>query len=337
MRAALLTGDGPVEMVAVAGFRMLTGTQVLSIPRAEAPFTEIAARGATMRRSFAAASTVFSVAFMLLVSPVALAAPLHNLVDGNSVASWDLGAQSGMYSWTVDGSEQAVQQWFWYRVGDDPMPITTSNNVEQSLDTLPLTVSGVTDTNFDTLPDTLFARYDDNQFDRFYITTTFLLTGGASGSGTSDIAESITIQNLTSEPLPFHFFQYTDLNLAGTPNNDSISIITNNVVQQTDALGNGASETVVTPAADYHEAGSPMSILAKLNDAVRSTLDDTSNAGPGDVAWAYQWDFLIPANGSVLISKDKHIQLIPEPSSLVLAAIAAAALAVPIARRRRRR
>lgn len=284
-----------------------------------------------MRRSFAGLSTVALFLAMLFHSPLAQAAPTYGLQDGNSLAYWDLtpGAQAGMYSWTVDGVQQDFQQWFWYRIG---------NTAESSFDTLPLTTSGVTDTNFNGQYDTLFAKYESPA--SFSTTFTFLLRGGVSGSGTSDIAESIKIQNLSGAPLDFHFFQYTDLDLAGTPNNDSVlfdSKVSNNVVQQFDGFGNQASESVVTPPTSHHEAGLYPSTLASLNDGLPTTLNDVNAAGPGNVSWAYQWDLLIPAGGTILISKDKQILLIPEPSSLVMAALAAAALVVSIARRRRDR
>jgi hypothetical protein len=46
--------------------------------------------------------------------------------------------------------------------------------------------------------------------------------------------------------------------------------------------------------------------------------------GPADATWAYQWDVIIPRNGTFQISKDKNLnaRVIPEPASLVLVALA---------------
>jgi hypothetical protein len=59
-------------------------------------------------------------------------------------------------------------------------------------------------------------------------------------------------------------------------------------------------------------------------------LNDVNGpVGPGDVTWALQWDLIIPAGGSLGISKDKsrHINFVPEPSSLALAGLSAVVLA----------
>jgi hypothetical protein len=213
--------------------------------------------------------------------------------------------------------------------------VTTSTNVEISYDTLPLTTSGVTDTNFDSLPDTLFATYANSEFST---NLTFKLTSGGIGSGTAAIAGSITIENLTGAPLPFHFYQYSNSDLGG-PFIDRVEVISDNVMRQTDSLARISSETVVSPTPDHQEVSLTPTIRTKLDDALPTTLADNSSAGPGNVSWAFQWDFLIPAGESVTITSDTLAQVnvsIPEPSSLVLAAIAAAALAVPIARRRKR-
>src|SRR5262245_60521148 len=77
---------------------------------------------------------------------------LFTLLDGNSVANFSTASQAGAYGWSVDGISQLYQQWFWFRVG---------NNPEASIDTLPIQVEGVNDTNGNGLNDTLFVRYVD--------------------------------------------------------------------------------------------------------------------------------------------------------------------------------
>jgi len=83
----------------------------------------------------------------------------------------------------------------------------------------------------------------------------------------------------------------------------------------------GLTETVVTPGANHGEAGVWNLTLAKLSDGVASVLNDNLNpVGPGNVTWAFQWDFTLAPNGSFLISKDKYIQIqnVPEPTSSLL-------------------
>ena len=45
-------------------------------------------------------------------------AQIVNLTDQNSLAQIDVSTQAGMFRWSVDGTNQLSQQWFWYRVGN---------------------------------------------------------------------------------------------------------------------------------------------------------------------------------------------------------------------------
>lgn len=247
------------------------------------------------------------------------------LTDGNSVAKLDPLSQAGMFHWNVQGQNQLVQQWFWYRVGN--------SGPEQSIDTLGTPTvtlfngsSGVT-TTYTTANFTLSIRY--------------LLTGGAvvgSGHANADIAETITITNNTANPLNFHLFQYSDFDMDG-PAGDTVSLGVLGtpprfiVADQTNGATVSLSETVVTPKANHGEVATFPLILNKLNDGLTTTLNDSVGpVGPGDVAWALQWDFTgigndyaaIPAFGSAIISKDKFLDVVipgggvPEPASLGL-------------------
>ena len=145
------------------------------------------------------------------------------------------------------------------------------------------------------------------------------------GSGVADIGEAIRIKNTSGSSLDFHFFQYSDFDL-GCPGNDVIQLGKNlqgkfNEAAQSDGAV-GLTETVVTPGANHGEAAFFNTTLVKLNDGVASVLSDNLNpVGPGDVTWAFQWDFTIAPGGSFLISKDKYLQIqnVPEPSSMLLA------------------
>ena len=254
---------------------------------------------------------------------------LFTLTDDNSTASIDTGSSAGMFNWTVDGENQLAQQWFWYRVG----------NVagEAPISGLKIALEGTSDLNFDTNPDALFTRYLGNGFQ---LELRYALDGGTKGSGSSDISEQISIINTTDGPLDFHFFQYSDFDLDGTSSVDSdTAVFTNtNTVRQREGLSNIA-ETVVTPVAGHREIAFFNATLVKLNDALPTTLSDTplgTVVGPGDMTWAYQWDFLIPVGGTVQISKDKNLNaVVPEPSSLALASLASLGLLALLAKRRR--
>jgi hypothetical protein len=232
-------------------------------------------------------------------------AALFTLIDGNSIAQFDTATQSGNYNWTVDGSDVLAQQAFWYRIG---------NVAEQSVHLLPIAVQGTSDSNFDGSPDTLFVRYSGGGFG---IETHYTLDGGLPGSGAADLTEQISITNLLNSPMDFHFFQYADFDLSS--NADSLRFTNANTVQQSGGTSR-LTETVATPAPSHHEGAVFPFTLNRLNDGLPTTLTDTPPIGtlfgPGDVAWAYEWDVTIPANSTFQISKDKQLSAtVPEPSA----------------------
>ena len=244
-----------------------------------------------------------ALAVVLVWAGVASATPI-TMADHNSTVTVDPTSQGGMSSWRVDGRNQLFQQWFWYRVG----PV----GPEASLDTLSV-VSTLTGT-----------RVLDLQFtspDFFTVDVTYLLTGGSNGSNTSDIAETIRINNIGNSELDFHFFQYSDFDLGASARNDTAVMTNANAIQQSDP-DSVLAETVVAPSASHHQIDLFPLIRNSLRDGSPTTLSDNpaigTALGPGDVAWAFQWDRKIAANGTFIISKDKNIAPVPEPASLLL-------------------
>ncbi len=160
---------------------------------------------------------------------------LITLRSGNSVLRIDPLDSEGLFSWKVDGVERLNQQWFWVRQG--------ANGPQSSLDTLgaPLGValsSSNATINYVSPP--------------LNLTLGFVLQGGAPGSGASDLAEILSVQNTTNRPLALHVFQYVDFDLAGPSGADTISFPTaSSVVQE----GGGAAmtETVPTPPPSFWE------------------------------------------------------------------------------------
>lgn len=242
------------------------------------------------------------------------------LSHNNSSAAIDTSSAAGMFQWTVSGQNALSQQWFWFRVGANPeAPINT--------------ISAPTITTPDAR--TLYTSYFNGSYG---VQVDYLLTGYSAGSGNSDLAETITITNATAAPLDFHFFQYSDFDL-GAPGGDQVAISVNpnplspffgryNTATQVDPFV-GLTETVLTPGANHGEVANFNATLIKLNNLAPDNLSDVNGPTlPGDVTWAFQWDFNIPAGSSLGISKDKslHLNLVPEPSLLVLAGLGAVTL-----------
>ncbi len=262
-------------------------------------------------------TAVFAFALAALVG-VRVNAAVVPLTDKNSVAVFDTASPAGQFDWFVDGVDQMSQQWFWFRVG---------NNPEQSLDSLPNTGVLATDTDFDPGNDTLLTRYTVPAFE---ITAQYRLAGGLPGSGTSDLAEQIEIHNLTAAPLDFHFFQYVDFDLNGTPVDSSVQFTNANTAVQTDGLAvlSESVNTTLGASSTHREVNFLPVTLAKLNDGVPTTLSDVLGPiGPGNLTWAFQWDFLIAPGSTVIISKDKLVSVpVPEPTAIGALALAAVAL-----------
>ena len=63
----------------------------------------------------------------------------------------------------------------------------------------------------------------------------------------SDIAELILITNTSDQSLEFHFFQYSDFDLNGTSDDDTVTLASPSRWVQQDGASSVFSETVVTP------------------------------------------------------------------------------------------
>lgn len=205
-----------------------------------------------------------------------------------------------MFSWTIDGVDQLFQKWFWLNIG--------SNTAPTSFDTLstPIGLSLVSSSNatISYFPQGLSVNLG------------FALAGGAQGSGASYLAESVTIQNTNNNPIVVHVFAYSDFDLAGASEGDTVAFpTTNTVVQQ--GKGVTMTETVQAPTPDEWEASWYDLILEILDDGSPSTLSDALiPQAPGDQTFAYQWDETLAAGQTLTINLTDSVQ-----SALVLLTI----------------
>jgi hypothetical protein len=243
-------------------------------------------------------------------------AQLVNLSDGGSSVSVELsGSGAGMNSWYLDNAPLANQlnkQWFYYRIGGGlAQPI---NNIG----TLSYTTSG---------SNIMEATYSNPQFS---LTISYVLTGGGSGTGNADIAETISVLNTSGSSLNFHLFQYSDFNLLGTPGGDSVQIGVPDSAIQWEGTS-GISEGVLSPPADRVEAALASSTLVNLTTIPGYDLNNvTGNPTPlmGDVTWAFQWDRDIANGQSLDVFKDKQLSIVTVPEPGVLAIVGAGLLAL---------
>lgn len=228
-------------------------------------------------------------------------AQIITLTDINSVAQINTASQAGMFNWIVDGQDQLAQQWFWYRVG--------AAGPESSINTISAPTIVTPDAR------TLYTTYVNGAYS---IEVDYKLTGGTAGSGTSGMNETITITNKDVLPLSFHFYQYTDFDLSGGPNSIQINKnVTTGLYNTSDQIASGITfhESLDTPGANHGQAGLFPNILNSLVDANPTTLSDVTSAGPGDTAYAFEWDITIGAHTSFVID---NLRLTIAPSPVVI-------------------
>jgi hypothetical protein len=254
----------------------------------------------------------------LVTAPLA-GATQFTLTDLNSVFAIE--SSSGANFWSVEGTNQLYFQGFWFRLGDQTGETSLGNYFSSGWVSEDQRIASLTYVH----PD-------------FTASVVYTLTGGTAGSNTSDVAESIRLINTTTRELPVRFFQYCDFDLGGTIGDDILRFPNANAVQQQDGSGGGMlSETVITPVANHHEGDLFANTLNRLNDELPTTLNDLPAYGggsiQGDATWAFEWDRTLAAGGAFVISKDKHLAVVPEPTTLLLLGVGL--VGAEIARRRR--
>lgn len=247
------------------------------------------------------------------------------LTDGNSEASFERTSGFSQIAWRVDNQNQLAVQRFAVNIG----------GTVSFLDDVIVDQYRTSNSDADPGFDTLVARYLVSGFE---IITRYSLSGGAAGSGVSDISEQITIINRGAAGRSLSFFQFVDLSLGTTIEDDSVEIRgvpgnTQTAVQADNLSGVTVSETVVTPNPSRYQAGLTADVLAAILSG--NLTNNPSLAQRADLSWAFQWNVgPLGANGSYLIAKDKRLEIrVPVPTP---GAVGLLALGGLVATRRRR-
>jgi hypothetical protein len=238
------------------------------------------------------------------------------LTDTASTAKVDVGSDMGMYQWNVGGFNQLKQQWFYYRIGPSG-PAAGINSI------------GLVGWNQNAGLNTLSTTYANS-----ILSVSIDYTLQSKTPGRADIIENISVKNISGAPFDLHFFQYSDFDLDGNPLADVVQVFDDGAghfdfAQQNKGMSE-LSETVALPSADAAEADFAAILHPKFfSPGYNLNSSNVGPVGPGDVAWAFQWDFLGVANGAqVDVFKDKMLRVtpIPEPSTLAFVSLGLAAL-----------
>lgn len=251
-----------------------------------------------------------SLTSLLAICSLALIAPQHRaaaelitIANANSELRVDTAA--GTINWSVDGMTYVDRHWFWYRAG--------AMSDESSLNSLMLLSQGLQD-NY------AWLRYMGN---KYLLSLGFQLDGGEPGSGDSVLTEVITLSNMRSTPLVFHFFEYTDTNLLGETTGQFVQFPSPGTVDQT--MGDVFQSAEAVPSPSHYEAADAGSILARFSDGQPTTLADYPPLGApplqlDDASWAFQWDFTVGGLANAAITERIVIDPVPEPAAIVLLA-----------------
>ena len=264
-------------------------------------------------------------ALAVLISASHANAQDEMLDTGGSSVTFNLGGgisgPIGINNWTVDsdpGVSQLNQQWFWVSV----------NGTTESIDQIS-SAQNVSYSNGST-ESTLTATYQNSTM---AVILSYTLTGDGSGSGGGDLSESVNILNLTSGNLNVNFYQYANFNLLQN-NMNTVNIVPvqgggySFVSQSTTVGGNGIQEVLSQPYANFAETGAPTGVQSDVS--LGHTLNDTTYASGGNVAWALEWSDSVapydPTAGeyntwNVLQDQNMSILPVPEPTTMALIAV----------------
>ena len=226
--------------------------------------------------------------------------------DGNALVHGTLA--DGLDTWSTDGIDDLFNQDYYWRIGG-------TSGESQIGDIGPGTITqmaaNIVNVSY------LHAAF---RIDIYYS-----ITGGATGSGTSDIGEIVRVTNLSNGALDFHLFEYDDFDINGVPGGDTGWSVNSSTIAQSN--GSRYISVGATPPPNAWQIVAYPTLLNSLNDATVTNLDNTgSGLGPTDVSFAMQWDRNIQAGGSFLMSKNKRVETVPEPATMAALGLGLAAV-----------
>jgi hypothetical protein len=139
------------------------------------------------------------------------------------------------------------------------------------------------------------------------VTLSVSLQGGATGSHTSSLAETISLQNTNTSSVTLHLYDYTDFDLGGTETGDTVSVSTNNVAVQ-QGKGVTAIQSIQGQAPSFWQAGWYPLVLDNINSTNPAVLSDNILPNqPGDQTFAYQWDLSVGAGQTLVLNLSNDI------------------------------
>jgi len=150
-------------------------------------------------------------------------------------------------------------------------------------------------------------------YTQFSLVLQFSVSGFDFGFGS--LQQFATIRNRSNNALTFNLFNYVDVNVEGTPNNDVAAVTGPNTVEFTDAFTTATYEA--SNALQVDASGNVLGLLT--NGIVNNLTGGLLAGGPADLEIASQFQFTLQRNGVQSVSTT--LTIIPTPGAAALLAI----------------
>ena len=239
-----------------------------------------------------------------------------NVADGNSQIAVDPESQNGFDTWIVDGVSHLFQEWFWLSItgaGQNSLDSFTLNSSDQTGDTITLNYAG-----------------RDLSIDAIY-----QVSGGANGSGTATVTETLRINNTNfSTAVDVGLFAYTDLDINDASEGQDAASLGPGQIEQTAGLTSVVVTSSVGP--DSFDLVEFSTLRGDLNADNLAILGNTALLEDGDVTFAFFYDLSLGIDESIMLQWTKALSggdvLVPIPAGMWLFGSGVGAIA--LARRR---
>lgn len=243
----------------------------------------------------------------LAVSVTAARAQDYTLsVAGSSI---NVNLSTGLSDWTLGGVDELGQQSFYYSLGGPSYSISTIS----SPSTPQFSGNG-----FGTvvLVTNMAVTYQNSSLS---VKTAYTLT--AEGTS-SELSTTLNVQNVSSGTETLQLYQLSNFTLGGVPGGQAVQFLQTNGQYLVTQTGPGTVLNGYLTSLSLGTVVPGVGEIAGTNDfglgvGMAPNFNDTSLSATGSVDYAYEFDVTLAAGASIGISE---IQVVPEPSSVALAA-----------------
>lgn len=257
-----------------------------------------------------------SVGLTLVLSCGVANATVFSLEDLNSTMTVSPDAdvnndQVGVTSWVINNTNVMYEEWFWIRFDGDNQEYALTDYYDPMFDT-----GRTVDTDNNGFDESFNITY--NVLDLLLVTIDLELTGSACCG--SDLAETVSIKNISGGDLGFSFFEYTDFDIGGVLDDYAAYDEAGNVGVFTQNGDGYTTTTSVNKAPDRWQIDEYPVIRDMLTDGDVDNLTNSVSPyyGLADITWAAQWNLALGDDQTWILSKDKLVSPVPVPATALM-------------------